>query len=60
MMNPVQKRCFFCYFPVEDGVRFLRATLCPDCEKKIVDSWAGEESYIEYVEKIKQVWRDFV
>jgi len=58
--NPVKKRCFLCYFPAEEGVRFLKAILCPECEKKIVDSLAAEESYNGYVERIKQVWHDFV
>jgi len=57
MENFSQKKCFLCSSFIDDGICFLKGILCPECEKKIVDSSSEEERYTDYMKKIKQMWR---
>lgn len=48
--------CLVCEEPVEQGLRFAGAVVCPACEREVVEAEAGDPRYDWLVGRFRTFW----
>lgn len=48
--------CFACGVKTREGLKLLEQTLCPACERKILQSKAGKLDYDHWVDVCRRFW----